>query len=74
MKVNGKVLTAFQANFVKELMGDPVMADARAEAQLAKLQGKYGADILGMIEAASAPFEKRNAEFKKLEAEDLARS
>lgn len=73
MKVNGKVLSSFQANLIKELMGDVFMTDTRAEAQLAKIEKKYGADVGAMLDVAAAPFEKKHAEFKKLESEDLAR-
>lgn len=73
MKVNGIVLNSFQANFIKELMGDVFMTDVRAEAQLSHLGAKYGVDVVAMLTAASAPFTKKNEEFKKFEAEELAK-
>lgn len=73
MRVNGVTLSAFQTNFVKELLGDTFMTDTRAEATLAKLTGKYGINALAMIEAASKPWEAKNAEFKKLEADEAAK-
>lgn len=41
MKVKETQLTNLQANFVKELMGDPYMTDTRAEATLLKLCSKF---------------------------------
>lgn len=72
MKVNGKVLNSFQTNFLKDLMGDTFMTDTRAEANLSRLASKYNVDVAAMVEAAAAPYEKKHAEFKKLEAEEAA--
>lgn len=73
MKVGNKVLNNVQSNFVKELMGDVYMTDTRAQAQLDHLSKKYDADIGGMLDAATASWSKKNAEFKRLEAVEAAK-
>lgn len=74
MKVNNVVINSFQANFVKELMGDAYMTDSRAEVQLAKVATKFGVDALAMLNIASAAYDKKHAEFKRLQAEEDAQA
>jgi len=82
MKINGTTLNSFQANFLKDLMGDTFlkdlmgdtfMTDVRAEVQLSKVCAKYQVSVTNLLEAVNADFLKRNDEFKRLEAEDTAR-
>lgn len=68
MKVDGIILNSFQANFVKELMGDVFMPDVRAEAMLTKICAKYSVSMADLVTTINKSFEKKNAEFKALEA------
>lgn len=71
MKFNGKLLNSLQSNFIKELMGDNYMTDVRAEAVLNKICSKYDVDSTAVLEAINKNFSAKNAELKKLEAQDL---
>jgi hypothetical protein len=73
MRVNGVKLNSFQIMFAKDLMGDLYMSDTRAESRLTNLGAKYGVDVVELLQTASKTWEAKNAEFKKLEAEDLAK-
>ncbi len=73
MRVNGVQLTNFQSNFIKELMGDVFMTDTRAEALVAQISTKYGVNVGAMLNTAAEGWVAKNTEFKRLEAEDLAR-
>lgn len=73
MKINGTKLNNFKSNFLKELMGDPGMSDARAEIIVNKLAAKYDVDFLEVTAVAAKRWEVKNAEFKRLEAEELAK-
>lgn len=74
MRVGGVQLNAFQTNFIKELMGDLYMTDTRAEATLGKICHKYDVDASALLVVANERWAVKNAEFKRLEAEDLARA
>jgi len=65
MKVNGSSLNNFQANFLKELMGDVFMTDVRAEAIFNKVCLKYKIKVDEVLEVINKDFAVRNAEFKK---------
>lgn len=54
MKVNGTVLDNRQENFIKELMGDVYMPDARAESLLARTCAKYKIDPSAVVQAVPA--------------------
>lgn len=72
MKINQTVLNSFQNSFLKELMGDVFMTDVRAEATFLKICAKYDVDTSALLEAANKRFLIKNAEFKALEARELA--
>ena len=74
MKYGNKVLSSFQSNFIKDLMGDPLMTDVLAEAILAKLAKKHDVDFAKVLDVASEKYDARRAEFLRLEAEELAKS
>lgn len=65
MKVGETTLNTFQANFLKELMGDNVMPDVRAEATFLKVCAKYSVDAKALVEVVNRDFAVRNAEFNR---------
>lgn len=72
MQFNGTKLNTYQANFLKELMGDILMSDTRASAILAKTCAKYDVDSTALIEAVNKNFAVKNAAFKKAEEQVTA--
>lgn len=67
MKVNGKQLNSYQANFIKELMGETFMSEVRASTKFGQVCAKYDVDIEALLEAINKNFLIKNKQFKEFE-------
>lgn len=72
MRIGNVEVNSYQANFLKELMGEPYMNQVRLESRLMNIVNRYDVDLEAFLEAINKNFGPKNEAFKKLEAEELA--
>lgn len=69
MRIGGVQLNSFQANVIKDLLGEPSMTDIRAEDMFTSKCKRHGIDVVAVLEAINKNYAVKQVEFEKTKAD-----